>query len=93
MLAIAGRTAGPNGLTFLGTLEYPGGNIGLTSLKFSTFGKIEIKIFFQFNGVRRALQLVYNNCVKLLKENRLRAKQKLMNLLLFLKQRKYESEL
>ena len=55
MLAIAGRTAGPNGLTFLGTLEYPGGNIGLTSLKFSTFGKIEIKIFFQFNGVRRAL--------------------------------------
>ena len=29
MSAIAGQTAGPNGLTFFeGTLEYPRGNIG-----------------------------------------------------------------
>ena len=37
MLAIAGQTAVPNGLQFVkgtqGTLEYPGGNIGLKSSK------------------------------------------------------------
>ena len=51
MLAIAGQTAGPNKLNyFVGTLEFPGGNIGKTNIdifffKNSTFF-LKIEIFF-----------------------------------------------
>ena len=56
MLAIAGRTAGPNGLNFFeGTQGYPGVNKGNKGNKIEFF-----LLFLLFHDQRRALQLVSN---------------------------------
>ena len=54
MLTIAGRTAAPSWLKFFeGTHGYTGGDKGKKKFFF------KIKIFFVFNGQRRAIQLVF----------------------------------
>ena len=69
MFAIAGQTAGPNGLNFFeGTLEYPGVTQNLkirhSFLQNSIFfpkNRFFIKfVFLKLHGQRRTLQLVFH---------------------------------
>ena len=56
MLAIAGQTAGSNGLTFFKeTLEYPGGVKKTKKINLFFVSKFD---FSKFHGQRRPLQLV-----------------------------------